>query len=77
MMVEFAKNLADFAADSGKKHVIVLSSLDFGQWQRIDMSRYSKQWSYCSETLYMSNIVIDSYLTLHVTSHLAQRFTHL
>lgn len=42
-MVEFAKNLAEFAADSGKKHVLVLSSLDFGQWQRIDMSRYSKQ----------------------------------
>ena len=41
-MVEFAKNLADFAVDSGKKHVLVLSSLDFGQWQRIDMSRYSK-----------------------------------
>lgn len=42
MMVEFAKNLADFAADSGKKHVIVLSSLDFGQWQRIDMSSGSQ-----------------------------------
>ncbi|XP_059438189.1 uncharacterized protein LOC132171010 [Corylus avellana] len=39
-MVEFAKNLADFAAASGKKHVIVLSSLDFGRWRNIDMSRY-------------------------------------
>ncbi|GAA0141204.1 chaperone [Lithospermum erythrorhizon] len=38
MMVEYAKNLADFAAASGKKHVIVLSSLDFGQWKTIDMS---------------------------------------
>ncbi|THG13419.1 hypothetical protein TEA_000786 [Camellia sinensis var. sinensis] len=38
MMVEFAKNVADFAADSGKKHIVVLSSLDFGRWQTIDMS---------------------------------------
>ncbi|KAL7221889.1 hypothetical protein ACSBR1_023766 [Camellia fascicularis] len=40
MMVEFAKNVADFAAASGKKHIVVLSSLDFGRWQTIDMSRY-------------------------------------
>ncbi|KAH7517904.1 hypothetical protein FEM48_Zijuj09G0113500 [Ziziphus jujuba var. spinosa] len=39
-MVELGKNLADFAFTSGKKHVIVLSSLDFGRWQRIDTSRY-------------------------------------
>ncbi|KAH9610587.1 hypothetical protein KSS87_000872 [Heliosperma pusillum] len=38
MMVQFAKNLADFAVAAGKKHVILLSSLDFGQWQRVDMS---------------------------------------
>uniref|UniRef100_A0A5B7BBR8 Proteasome assembly chaperone 2 n=1 Tax=Davidia involucrata TaxID=16924 RepID=A0A5B7BBR8_DAVIN len=38
MMVEFAKNVADFAAASGKKHVFVLSGLDFGRWQTIDMS---------------------------------------
>lgn len=38
MMVEYAKNLADFAATCGKKHVVVLSSLDFGRWQTIDMS---------------------------------------
>ncbi|XP_052180539.1 uncharacterized protein LOC127793825 isoform X2 [Diospyros lotus] len=37
-MVEFAKNMANFAAASGKKHIIVLSSLDFGRWQTIDMS---------------------------------------
>ncbi|PPD77180.1 hypothetical protein GOBAR_DD25899 [Gossypium barbadense] len=37
-MVEFAKNLANFAAASGKKHVVLLSSLDFGKWQKIDMS---------------------------------------
>ncbi|KAJ8747646.1 hypothetical protein K2173_012822 [Erythroxylum novogranatense] len=37
-MVDFAKNIADFAAASGKKHVVVLSSLDFGRWQNIDMS---------------------------------------
>ncbi|XP_028089439.1 LOW QUALITY PROTEIN: probable inactive methyltransferase Os04g0175900 [Camellia sinensis] len=40
MMVEFAKNVADFAVASGKKHIVVLSSLDFGRWQTIDMSRY-------------------------------------
>ncbi|XP_071930819.1 uncharacterized protein [Coffea arabica] len=38
MMVEFAKNLANFAATNGKKHVIILSSLDFKQWQNIEMS---------------------------------------
>lgn len=38
MMVEYAKNLADFAATIGKKHVVVLSGLDFGRLQRIDMS---------------------------------------
>ncbi|XP_028090293.1 uncharacterized protein LOC114290539 isoform X3 [Camellia sinensis] len=38
MMVEFVKNVADFAAASGKKHIVVLSSLDFGRWQTIDMS---------------------------------------
>ncbi|KAF4366888.1 hypothetical protein F8388_013953 [Cannabis sativa] len=43
MMIEFAKNLAEFAAARGKTHVIVLSSLDFGRWQKIDMSRYKSQ----------------------------------
>ncbi|XP_058069194.1 uncharacterized protein LOC131218588 isoform X2 [Magnolia sinica] len=38
MMVEFAKNLACFAAAAGKKHVIVLSSLDSGRRQKIDLS---------------------------------------
>eukprot|EP00268_Persea_americana_P005068 TRINITY_DN1169_c0_g2_i1.p1 TRINITY_DN1169_c0_g2~~TRINITY_DN1169_c0_g2_i1.p1 ORF type:complete len:281 (+),score=72.81 TRINITY_DN1169_c0_g2_i1:352-1194(+) len=37
-MLEFAKNLADFAAAAGKKHVIVLSSLDSGKQQRIELS---------------------------------------
>lgn len=36
MMIEFAKNIADFAATSGKKHIIVLSSLDSGRRQKID-----------------------------------------
>ena len=40
-MVEFAKNLADFAAATGKKHAVVLSSLDFGRCRNIDMSRYN------------------------------------
>ncbi|KAL3515223.1 hypothetical protein ACH5RR_022125 [Cinchona calisaya] len=38
MMIEFAKNLANFAAANEMKHVVVLSSLDFRQWQNIDMS---------------------------------------
>ncbi|GMH02732.1 hypothetical protein Nepgr_004571 [Nepenthes gracilis] len=38
MMVEFAKNLADFAAGTGKTHMVVLSSLDFGRWKKVDMS---------------------------------------
>lgn len=38
MMIEFAKNVADFATASGKKHIVLLSSLDFGRWQTIDMS---------------------------------------
>ncbi|XP_009761533.1 uncharacterized protein [Nicotiana sylvestris] len=38
MMVEFARNLANFAAANGKKHVIVLSGLEFGRWRNIDMS---------------------------------------
>ncbi|MED6150639.1 hypothetical protein PIB30_074351 [Stylosanthes scabra] len=37
-MFEFAKNLADFVAGSGKKHVVILSSLDFRMWQNVDMS---------------------------------------
>ncbi|KAL2330828.1 hypothetical protein Fmac_018409 [Flemingia macrophylla] len=40
MMVEFAKNMAGFLAGSGKKHIIVLPSLDFGKWQKVDMSRF-------------------------------------
>ncbi|KAH0768379.1 hypothetical protein KY290_004322 [Solanum tuberosum] len=42
MMVEFARNLANFAAANGKKHVVVLSSLEFGRWQSIDMSSGSQ-----------------------------------
>ncbi|CAI9781912.1 unnamed protein product [Fraxinus pennsylvanica] len=38
MMVEYAKNLANFVASNGKKHVIILSSLDFGRWHSIDVS---------------------------------------
>ncbi|CAH9126157.1 unnamed protein product [Cuscuta epithymum] len=38
MMVPFAKNLANFAAASRIQHVVLLSSLDFGRWQSIDMS---------------------------------------
>ncbi|XP_057456342.1 uncharacterized protein LOC130747421 [Lotus japonicus] len=38
MMLDFAKNMADFLAGSGKKHIVLLSSLDFGKWQKVDMS---------------------------------------
>ncbi|XP_021850862.1 uncharacterized protein [Spinacia oleracea] len=38
MMVQFAQNLADFAVAAGMKHVVVLSSLDFGRWKKVDMS---------------------------------------
>ncbi|GLT96972.1 hypothetical protein SLE2022_145610 [Rubroshorea leprosula] len=38
MLVDFAKHLANFASTTGKKHVVLLSSLDFGRWQKIDMS---------------------------------------
>lgn len=37
-MLEFAKHLADFAVSTGKKHVMVLSGLDFGRWRNVDMS---------------------------------------
>lgn len=39
-MVEFAKNLADFVSSIGKKHVIILSSLDSGRMKKIVASRY-------------------------------------
>ncbi|PQM33225.1 proteasome assembly chaperone 2 [Prunus yedoensis var. nudiflora] len=51
-MIEFAKNLADYVAASGKKHVVVLSSLDFGRWQRVDMSSGL-------QTLYLSSTNSD------------------
>ncbi|CAO2815120.1 unnamed protein product [Amaranthus hypochondriacus] len=38
MMVQFAQSLADFAVATGMKHVVVLSSLEFGRWQKVDMS---------------------------------------
>jgi len=39
MMIKFAENIANFAASSGKKHIIVLSSLDFQRLHNLDMSR--------------------------------------
>ncbi|CAN8258831.1 unnamed protein product [Cochlearia groenlandica] len=38
MMIKFAENIADFAASSGKKHVVVLSSLDFQRLHNMDVS---------------------------------------
>ncbi|KAI3962860.1 hypothetical protein MKW92_041310 [Papaver armeniacum] len=49
MMTEFAKNLANFAVASGKKHVVVLSSLDSGRRQKIDLSS-NMQIYYLSST---------------------------
>ncbi|XP_065854859.1 uncharacterized protein [Euphorbia lathyris] len=49
MMVEFAKNLANFAVETGKKHVVVLSALDFGRLRKIDMSS-GMQTYYLSST---------------------------
>lgn len=39
MMIKFAENIAEFAASSGKKDVIVLSSLDFQRLHNLDLSR--------------------------------------
>ncbi|XP_051145408.1 uncharacterized protein LOC127261206 [Andrographis paniculata] len=38
MVLEYAKNIASFAAKNGMNHVVILSSLDFGRWKNIDMS---------------------------------------
>lgn len=66
-MVEYAKNLADFAAASRKKHVVVLSGLDFGRLQRIDMSRYRNivqklLFSPSSQVLLLSKVSIPRHL---------------
>ncbi|CAI9104425.1 OLC1v1003093C1 [Oldenlandia corymbosa var. corymbosa] len=49
-MIDFAKNLAKFAAANQKKHVIILSSLDFMQWKNIDMSSGLQQIYYLSSS---------------------------
>ncbi|CAA0826445.1 clast3-related [Striga hermonthica] len=38
MMIEYAKNMANFAVANGKKHIVILSSLDFGRWKNINMT---------------------------------------
>ncbi|CAA6657746.1 unnamed protein product [Spirodela intermedia] len=38
LMLDFAKNVADFAASIGKKHILILSSLDSGIRKRIHAS---------------------------------------
>ncbi|KAF6166528.1 hypothetical protein GIB67_005390 [Kingdonia uniflora] len=52
MGMEFATNLADLAAKSGSKHVVVLSSLDSGRRQKIDESRNTQIY-------YLSSINTD------------------
>ncbi|MQL89526.1 hypothetical protein Taro_022090, partial [Colocasia esculenta] len=49
MMIEFARNMAEFAASIGKKHVIILSSLDSGRRKRIYASS-DLQMYYISST---------------------------
>ncbi|KAL5987195.1 hypothetical protein ACLOJK_041192 [Asimina triloba] len=49
MMIQFAKNFASFAVGAGKKHIVVLSSLDSGKRQRVDLSS-STQIFYLSST---------------------------
>ncbi|XP_023641863.1 proteasome assembly chaperone 2 [Capsella rubella] len=49
MMINFVENIANFAASNGKKHVIVLSSLDFQRLHNLDMSR-GPQVYYLSNT---------------------------
>ncbi|XP_077233182.1 clast3-like protein isoform X2 [Tasmannia lanceolata] len=51
MMVEFAKNLAYFAAAAGKKHVILLSSLDSGRRQKADFSSDTQIYYLSSTTM--------------------------
>lgn len=62
-MVEFARNLANFAAANGKKHVVVLSSLEFGRWQSIDMSRYQHK-SFLSKHIFLLSLCASMIETL-------------
>ncbi|CAM8901545.1 unnamed protein product [Rhodiola kirilowii] len=59
-MVEYAKHIADFAAASGKKHVIILSSLDFVHWQNIDLSSGLQVFYVCSSNEDGSNPECES-----------------
>ncbi|KAH0459467.1 hypothetical protein IEQ34_012281 [Dendrobium chrysotoxum] len=40
MMIEFAENLANFVTAIGKKHIVILSSLDSGKRKQIDGSSF-------------------------------------
>ncbi|XP_020591789.1 proteasome assembly chaperone 2 [Phalaenopsis equestris] len=40
MMIEFAKSLANFVTAIGKKHIVILSSLDSGKRKQIDGSSF-------------------------------------
>ncbi|KAG0473866.1 hypothetical protein HPP92_015723 [Vanilla planifolia] len=40
MMVEYAKNLAHFISTIGKKHIVILSSLDSGKRKQIDAASF-------------------------------------
>lgn len=41
-MVEFARNFSKFISSIGKKHVVILSSIDSGRRRMLDASRYSR-----------------------------------
>lgn len=49
LMIEYAKKLANFAATSGKKHIVILSSLDSGRRQKLDPSSLTQIY-YLSST---------------------------
>ncbi|KAK8941050.1 hypothetical protein KSP39_PZI010751 [Platanthera zijinensis] len=40
MMVEFAKNIANFISATGKKHIVILSSLDSGKRNQINAANF-------------------------------------
>lgn len=50
-MIQFARNLANFAAANRIQHIVLLSSLDFGRWQSIDMSNGLQTYYLSSSSL--------------------------
>lgn len=57
-MLDFAKNVADFAASIGKKHVVILSSLDSGIRKRVHASRYMESEKYVYTYKFMCTCIM-------------------